>query len=313
MKRWTPHKKQLFTFEGLTNIRTEHFAFMTKTLAIILNHNLPQYTEWLYYWIKQYKDDSFDLVVMDNGSKPEFVSPFATIRLEKNIYWGGALNYAFNLVLKDPQYDSLLFLNNDIELTPEIFVPTLRTAMFEHDLAIVSPCIAGKQQPWRQMQNWGCQSPRVVKWIDNQAPLIHRRVIEAIGQFPDELQIGWGQELVCYEVCRDHNWKIAVLDYLSILHYGKQTLLQNRLFNDAKDEGAADNIVSWEEYKAEAMRARDAYFAKNPFKYETMEEHVQWALKYTYTPTPSDDTKNKQTGIEAMKPSRGLFGLFNRK
>ena len=264
---------------------------MTKTLAIVLNHNLPKYTEWLYYWIRQYQDDTFDIIVIDNGSKPEFVSPFATIKLEKNIFWGGALNYAFNMVLQDPQYDSLLFLNNDLELTPEIFVKTLRKAMLEHDLAIVSPCIAGKEQPWKQMQNWGCQAPRLVKWIDNQAPMIHRKVIEAIGQFPEDLQIGWGQELLCYEVCRDRNWKIAILDYLTILHYGKQTLLQNRLFDDAGTSAADSNVIPWEAYKAEALRTRDAYFEAHPLKYETLAEHVQWALKYRYVPEPAAEKK----------------------
>ena len=263
---------------------------MTKTLAIILNHNLPEYTNWVYYGLKKFETDEYEVVVMDNGSQPEFIPPYAQIRLPKNVFWGGALNEAFKLVLQDSKYDSLLFLNNDIELTPAIFVRALRHEMFKHNLAIVSPCIAGKPMPWRQMQNWGSQSPRIVRWLDNPAPLFHRRIIEAIWQFPEELQIGWGQELICYETCRDHNWDTAVLDNLSILHYGKQTLLQNKLFSSEPTPVAHNPVngtaVSWEEFKAEAMRTRNAYFDSHPLRYESFADHVDWGLNYTWPERP---------------------------
>jgi hypothetical protein len=256
---------------------------MTKTLAIILNHNLPEYTNWLYSAFKKFQNDTYDLKVMDNGSKPDLIPKYAQVRLEKNIYWGGALNEAFKLVLEDKQYDSLLFLNNDIELNAEIFITQLRHQMFANDFAIVSPCIAGKPTPWRQMQNWGSKVPRIVRWLDNPAPLFHRKIIEAIGQFPDELQIGWGQELICYEVCKDHHWETVVLDNLSILHYGRQTLLQNKLYS-SYNESESETLIPWEEYKAEAMRTRDDYFKSHPLRYESFEDHVAWGLNYSYTP-----------------------------
>jgi GT2 family glycosyltransferase len=259
---------------------------MTKTLAIILNHNLPEYTNWLYYSLKKFQDESFDLMVMDNGSKPELTPKYAQIRLEKNLFWGGALNEAFSMVLNNKDYDSLLFLNNDLELTPDIFVKALRRELFGNDYAIVSPCITGKPQPWRQMMNWGSRRPRAVKWIDNQAPMFHRKIIEAIGQFPPELYIGWGQDMLCYDYCCDHGWKIAVCDNLSILHYGKQTMLQNQLYSLEKNsgpDGAQNSAVSWEAYKAEAIRTRDAYFAAHPLKYETFNELVQYGLDYQFS------------------------------
>jgi hypothetical protein len=131
------------------------------------------------------------------------------------------------------------------------------------------------------MQNWGSTLPREVRWIDNQAPLIHRKLIEAIGQFPEALQIGWGQELICYEVCRDHHWKIAVLDHLSIIHYGKQTLMQSKLYA-MEDEDNRTEPVPWEEFKAEAIRTRDSWFAAHPLRYESLEDHVQWGLNYSF-------------------------------
>lgn len=284
---------------------------MSKTLAIVLNHNLPEYTTWVYYWLNKFADDSVQVIVMDNGSKPELVSKYAQVKLPKNIFWGGALNVGFRMVLENPDYDSLLFLNNDIEFTPDIFISTLRRAMFDHDLAVVTPCIAGKQQPWRQMQNWGSSLPREVRWIDMQAPLIHRKLIEAIGQFPEALQIGWGQELICYEVCRDRGWKIAVLDHLSMIHYGKQTLMQSKLYA-MENEDQREEPVPWEEFKAGALRSRDEWFAMNPLKYEPLEDHVQWGLNYTFSNNPETSSSDKQP--EADQPVKSFWGrLFGSR
>lgn len=259
---------------------------MTKTLTIILNHNLPDLTNWLYYSLKKHQDNTFELLVVDNGSLDEFTPGYAHIKLEENLFWGGALNKAFEMVLSDSAYDSLLFLNNDIEINPAVFVQSLRRELFDNNYAIVSPCIAGKPQPWRQMQNWSSAQPRIVKWIDNQAPLFHRKIIEKIQQFPEELFMGWGQDMLCYDHCYENNWGIAVCDYISIIHYGKQTLLRNRLFrlNNKRTEHQLndDYPTVWDLYKSEAIRTRNAYFSKNPLKYESFDRLVEYGLGYTY-------------------------------
>jgi GT2 family glycosyltransferase len=269
---------------------------MTKTLAIILNHNLPEYTNWLYYSLKKAQDKTYDLMVMDNGSKPELMPKYTQIKFSKNLFWGGALNEAFKLVLQNKEYDSLLFLNNDLELTPGIFVRSLRHQLFTHNYAVVSPCIAGKPQPWRQMMNWGSPKPRTVKWIDNQAPMFHRQLIEAIGQFPEELYFGWGQDMLCNDVCRDHGWKIVVCDHVCILHYGKQTLMKSQLFSLDRDIETVNfqaSAVSWEDYKSEAVRTRDAYFAAHPLKYESFDELLDYGLNYQYDTPVSRISKIK--------------------
>ncbi len=258
----------------------------TKTLAIILNHNLPEYTLWLYRALREYEGDDYDLLVMDNGSRQEFVPAFTHVRFEKNLYWGGALNEAFSMVLRDDRYDSLLFMNNDIEVTPEIFVKALRHEMFTGDYTILSPCIAGRERPWKQMQNWGTKGTRIVKWIDNEAPLFHRRIIEKIKQFDDALFYGWGQELICFDVCEQHGWKTGVCDHISMLHYAKQTILQNRLFSsyDIEVPLGSEKIINWDEYLNNARASYWGYFEKNPLKHATFEEMVEYGEKYSCFP-----------------------------
>nr|NQU93669.1 hypothetical protein [Bacteroidota bacterium] len=257
---------------------------MSKTLVIILNHNLPEFTDTLFTELSKYKSDAYDLEVMDNGSRSEFLSKHTSIRFEQNLFWGGALNKAFKMVLQNPVYDSLLFLNNDIEVNGKIFVQSLRHELFRKDFAIVSPCIAGKAAPWPQMQNWGSKGTRIVKWIDNQAPLFHRKLIEAIGQFDNQLYFGWGQELICHDVCLDHGWKIGVCDHVSIIHYKKQTFRKGRLFSlDGQETETIQNkkAVSHENYQARFRSSYFEYFRKNPLRYESFEQLFNYGKHYS--------------------------------
>lgn len=258
---------------------------MSKTLAIILNHNLPEYTNWLYGELKPSEGELFDLKVMDNGSRPDGMPAVTHIRLEKNLFAGGAWNVAFRMVLDDPQYDSLLMLNNDIELNGRVFVKLLREEMFRHDYAIVSPCVAGRPKAWNQMQNWGSREPREVRWTDFESPMFHRKLIEAVGQFSDELYYGWGQELVCAELCIDRGWKIAICDHISILHYGNQTLLQNRLYVAGEgDAPGTERPAALSEVHARAMQEYRSYFEKRPLKYASLDEYRAYGQQYAFVP-----------------------------
>ncbi|MDP1622352.1 MAG: glycosyltransferase [Bacteroidales bacterium] len=256
---------------------------MSKTLVIILNHNLPEYTNRLFDSLQEFQGETYETIVMDNGSKPELMAATTHIRFENNLYFGGALNEAFKLVLQDEQYDSLLFLNNDIEVTTEVFVNLLRNELFSNDFAILSPCIAGRAQPWKQMQNWGSRETRIVKWIDLQAPLFHRKLIETIGQFDPDLYYGWGQELVCFDLCEEKGWTTGVCDHICILHFGKQTLLQNRLFSQKKPEQNGEvETVSLTDSHAMAMYEYRAYFTNHPLKHGDFEELRAYGEHYTF-------------------------------
>lgn len=268
---------------------------MNKTLVIILNHNLPEFTDDLYEELEKYKDDRYDLIVMDNGSRDEFISSNTTIFFKHNLFWGGALNEAFKIVLHNPEYDSLLFLNNDIEVNGEIFVKSLRKEMFNNNFAILSPCIAGKAMPWKQMQNWGSTNTREVKWIDNQAPLFHWKIIEAIGQFDEKLYHGWGQELICFDICQENCWKIGVCDHISIVHFKKQTFQKNRLFSLEKEKEASNDYsqkpVSHKEYQEVFRASYFKYFKEHPPKNDTFDNLITFGKNYSFNPVSKPKSK----------------------
>ncbi len=272
---------------------------MSKTLAIILNHNLPEYTDWLYQELKRGEGELYDLRVMDNGSRPEGMPATVHYRLEKNIYLGGAWNEAFRIVLENPQYDSLLFLNNDIEVNGRVFVKLLRDELFRHDYAILSPCVAGRPKAWNQMQNWGSKEPRQVRWTDFESPMFHRKIIEAVGQFSTDLYYGWGQELVCADLCAERGWKIAICDHVAILHYGNQTLIQNRLYHpkDEQDQ-SEEKPAGLTETQTRALQEYRDYFSRNPLKHGTLDEYRTYGQEYQFVQTDAEKptTGRKTTG-----------------
>gem|GEM_PF-1548616 len=250
----------------------------TKTAVFILNHNLPEETDLLYRLLAAEQNSEYDLFVLDNGSGPMGMAGSTTHRLERNVYWGGALNWAFRFIQARSEYDSLLFLNNDITLNPKGFVSSLRREMFSGNYQIVSPCIAGLPQPWPQMQCWYSGRTRKVRWIDMQSPLFRRRLIEHIGQFDEELQYGWGQELICARECENHSWATGIADHICIEHEGMATLKKNP---PRKDEDNRESLSPLREYQRLARSAHENLIASDPVFFRAM---IEWAHNYEWNP-----------------------------
>jgi hypothetical protein len=197
-----------------------------KTLVVIYNHNMPDLTDQLFESLKPYENGIYDTVIIDNGSKPEGKSKYTTFETESNCYFGGALNLAMELFKDNEQYDSIISLNNDIILHGFNYVKEMRKAMFEQDYTILSPCVLQPEKDqchWKSMLNWGASEIRDVKWVDFQAPMIHRRYLDVMAQFPNELMYGWGQDILSGIVCEENNWKVGVLDWLPIIHFSAFT------------------------------------------------------------------------------------------
>jgi len=196
-----------------------------KTLAVIYNHNMPEMTDSLWENLKPYERDDYDLILIDNGSKPEGKSKYTTHETGQNTYFGGALNIALQFFLESNNYDSLLSLNNDLILQGPNFVRTLRKEMFDNDYKIISPSIlqVASQCKWKYMHCWNSNITRDVKWVDFQAPLLHKDFIEYIQQYPDELIYGWGQDMLSGIICNEKGWKVGVVDKCPLIHHSAQT------------------------------------------------------------------------------------------
>ena len=214
----------------------------TKTCAIILNCNLPDYTDMLYDSLKPYEREDYELFVLDNGSTPEGTSKYTTFRLEENVYFGGGLNAAMQFVKENAQYDSLLFLSNDLTIHPYNFVKTLREEMFRElngtswinddpriiEYDIVAPTFyniePNKQCHWRCMYSQCSGKIRQVDYVDFQCPLISRRLIVATGEISADLKYGWGLDFLYALKAKELGYKLGVVDRCCILHHNSLTV-----------------------------------------------------------------------------------------
>jgi GT2 family glycosyltransferase len=200
---------------------------MSKTAAIILNHNMPDYTDMLYESLKPYERDDYELFVLDNASKPEGRSKYTSFQLETNVYFGGGLNASMEFVKENPQYDSLLFLSNDLTIHPYNFVRTLREEM-ANGFDIIAPTFyniePNQQCHWKGMHNRCSKETRNVDYVDFQCPLISRRLIEEVGGIDPDLIYGWGPCFLFALTCKRLGWKMGVVDRACILHHNSLTV-----------------------------------------------------------------------------------------
>jgi GT2 family glycosyltransferase len=224
---------------------------MTRSLVLILNHDLPAPTDALYEQLAGQSAGECDLLVMDNGSLPDKVSKYTGLRLEENALFGGALNEAFDLLLRSPHYDSLLFLNNDLVVETPNLVATLRAAL-AHGHMLVSPSIRG-HCAWPQMRRWTLREIRPVTWVDFIAPMFQRRFVEHVGRFDSGLAWGWGQDVLSGLICEELGWSIGVCDSASVFHIGRMTSRNVAVVRGRR--------ISVEQYRREATEAMTSYFA----------------------------------------------------
>ena len=243
---------------------------MLKTLAVIYNHNLPEMTDKLWEELKPYERDDYDLILIDNGSREDGKSKYTTHETGQNTYFGGALNIALDFFTMSEQYDSLLSLNNDLVLQGNNFVRTLREEMFYKDsltYKIISPSVlqVENQCKWKYMHCWNSDEIRQVKWVDFQAPLIHKDFIRVYPQFPDELVYGWGQDVLSGILCEKQGWKVGVVDRCPLIHHSAhtyksgvsdldlQTYCQNAeqgMFGYMQSQGLMDKFMKFRELSA---------------------------------------------------------------
>jgi len=198
-----------------------------KTAAFILNCNLPDYTDMLYESLKPYERTDYDLFVIDNGSSKEGKSKHTSLELEENVYFGGGFNAAMQYTLDNKEYDSMMFLNNDITVHPYNFVKALREEMLS-GYDIVSPSFyniePNKQCHWKSMHSWSAKSTRPVDYIDFQCPLISRRLLEEVKEISPDLKYGWG---ICFYfalLAKQKGWKLGMVDRCCVLHHNSLTV-----------------------------------------------------------------------------------------
>lgn len=201
---------------------------MKKTLVILCNYNMKSHVDIMYESLKPYEGNTYDVHILDNNSDTDKRSEYTTIQLDENIYYGGAFRYAVQIVLENEDiYDSLIFSVGTLSLIGNNWVNALRDTMFSNEnIGIVSPSIIahGKtQNAWKPMLNWGLSTPRKVRWVDFQSPMLNISLLKEIGEYPD-FGIAYGYDVYTGIMAEKLGYSSYVLDYVYAVHQQKETV-----------------------------------------------------------------------------------------
>lgn len=199
-----------------------------KSLIVILHYNSVQFTDALFEMLKPYEREDYDLVVLDNGSDEGKSSKYTTYRSDVNTFYGGGLDLSLQLFLENENYDSFAILNSDMVIHGYNFFRTLRKLLFSNDYIIVSPCVIQPEKTqcfWKQMHCWNATELRPVPFIDYQCAFMKRQFAEHVKGFGS--QYGWVQDIMTGIICEDMKWKIAICDWLPVVHIGNGTVKDN--------------------------------------------------------------------------------------
>lgn len=243
-----------------------------KTLACILHYNTTHLTDRVYEILQPHKKDLYDIIVIDNASDIDKISKYTTHQSETNTYFGGGLNLAFQFILDNSEYDSLIFLSSDLIFHGENFISTLKYEMIENNLHVISPCIIQpetNQNYWKTMHCWNSKKTRIIPWCDFQCPMFNREFIENLKQYDDELIYGWGNDVYTGYYCNQHGWKIGICDFVPAIHLSNATVIANK---------NKPNISNYNQ-KAELGMIN---FFKKINKMDILVQYRNLAVNYTY-------------------------------
>lgn len=246
----------------------------SKTLALILDYNFPEISEPLYESLLPHVDDTHDLVILDNCSPIERRSKYATYVSSANEFFTGGLNHAFKIVQETPEYDSLLFITNDVTIDTFPLVQPMRQAMFDHGYHWVGASVhePPRGTQWKPTRPHGAKQPRECIWFDLQCTLFHRELIEAIGAYDMVMKYGWGPDIYTGMVVEDNNWKAAMLDTVQVTHKGGNHTV-----------AAGRSTIDENSYTNKAITGMEAFFSQTRERWIRYHELRFWADTYQYS------------------------------
>lgn len=228
-------------------------------LVATLNVNQPELTNNLVETISQDQGVDYELMVLENGATE--LSAYGTHFSDKNYFFGGGLNMIAEYFLEETKHEWLMVLNCDLIIHGFNFLSTMLDEADRYNLCTLSPAIINasiEQCHWKQMHNWMSPSPRLVEWVDFQAPMLRRDIVGIMNPWPIELIYGWGNDILTGMKAQEYGLRTAVTDRVCITHLNSQTI----------DKGVEDlegNMMDSIEYCRRAEKGMMDYMRDNDY------------------------------------------------
>jgi len=249
---------------------------MSKNILLAtLNHNQPELTDNLItQWNRDPYVNNCEVMVVDNGSESQNIAKSTTHILEKNVFFTGGFNVILDYFLNQTNYEYLAMFNNDIVFHGYKFLENSFKEIKTHNIDLYSPSVINgseNQCKWKTVWNWGSKTVREVKYIDDQSPILSRRLCEAIYPFPDELILGYGTDFYECILANRLGYKIGVSDNITVCHLENQTLKRDKLTTISKEEyynGAYHNMVNYFTNSEYASEYHDLFEYGDKYTYQ---------------------------------------------
>ncbi len=211
------------------------------TAVVILHYNRIDLTTGCVRSVWEQTDKPLHVLVVDNASTEHDEKALAdalpqgteTLRMESSGGFSGGMNAGIRVVLRDPEVDSVLLLNNDTRCPPEL-VATLR-ATLESDPSIgmvgceQKGADGGESQPAAYRLSGFFAIPRPVEpgepfdYLQGSCLLVRRTALEDVGLW-DESFFFFGEDADLSIRFRKAGWKLALAPEATILHLGSATI-----------------------------------------------------------------------------------------
>jgi len=244
-------------------------------LVSTLNVNQPELTNQLVESVLKDKKVCREILVLENGATEP--SKYSTHFLDKNYFFGGGVNTIFDYFLNETKHDWLMILNCDLIIHGENFLSTMLHEAELSDVCTLSPAIINasiSQCYWKQMHNWMSGKTRYVEWVDFQAPMLRRDIVQFIKQYPMELIYGWGNDILTGMIAKDYGLKTGVTDRVCITHLNSQTMNKGIIDLDG-------NAITTTEYCRRAEDGMMKYMLTSSY-WERFNQFRQNGVNYKY-------------------------------
>ncbi|MHB8146701.1 MAG: glycosyltransferase [Vulcanimicrobiaceae bacterium] len=234
---------------------------------VTLSWNAPEYTKQALDSIRTYTSEPYEVIVVDNGSKPETLAYLRAIDDPhvRVVYNDRNLGYGVgnNIGMAHTKGEYIVLLNNDVIVTEHWLDGLLEPFGRIPDLGVTAPrsnCVAGSQvvgdaaysdpegiqrYAAARRKRWR-RSGYVTERAIGLCLCIDRRVIDEIGGFDDRFGLGnFEDDDLCIRI-RAAGYKIFVCNDVFIHHFGSRSFVANDIdYRKSMQENWTKFALKW--------------------------------------------------------------------
>ncbi|QDT76779.1 SPBc2 prophage-derived glycosyltransferase SunS [Gimesia maris] len=305
----------LFAYQYLNRSNLQSTPAYGTTSIILVTHNQLAYTQICIESIFKRTIAPFELIVVDNGSTDgttEYLSSLDRVRVienEENRGFPAAANQGIEIATGD----AVLLLNNDTIVTTG-WLDSLRTTLrSDEKIGIVGPltnCTAGPQRiptkytleslddfAWsrRVANQYRCE---LVSDITGFCMLIDRKILESVGGFDEQFEIGLYEDIDFCKRVRDAGYQLAIAQDAFVHHFGHKSFQVAGIVQDELALRNEENFCQKWELKKPFELKDDV--SPTPFQY-----HSPRALNW------KDDLKSLRKTLELFSEQHQKVLVFS--